>query len=71
MLVIGDPTGRIEGKMEAGTPLTRPKEAQSSSVMHPGDTKTWVHADDSNGELNVKKGGQGYLMYFNLAKNTN
>jgi len=47
------------------------RKHRGSSVMHPGDTKTWIHADDSNGELNVKKGGQGYLMYFNLAKDTN
>ncbi|KIM38947.1 hypothetical protein M413DRAFT_29860 [Hebeloma cylindrosporum] len=41
---------------------------RGSSVMRPADSSTRVHADYENGDLNVKNGGEGFLMYYSIAK---
>jgi hypothetical protein len=39
---------------------------RAGSYMQPADTSTTVSADYDTGELNVKKGGKGFIMYYQL-----
>jgi hypothetical protein len=41
---------------------------RDSTVLRPADSKTRVYADYKTGDLNVKNGGQGFLMYYSISQ---
>lgn len=66
----GDDWIRLDGAPgdESDATLFIQQRGETSAYMHPADTITAVYVDSDTGALNVKSGGKGFIMYYQLIK---